>query len=157
MSKTNAMRLLDKQGIVYRVHSYDLSDGQIDGISVAEKIGRPTANVYKTLVSQGSDGEYYVFVVPVAWKLDLKLAAKAVDVKSVEMIKIADISKVTGYIRGGCSPVGMKKEFVTVLDASCLTLDEIVVSSGKIGFQLELNPRDLIGLIKARTADIATA
>ena len=154
-SKTNAMRMLDRQKIPYRVHVYDAADGQIDGISAAEKIGRPRETVYKTLVALGSDGEYYVFVIPVAWKLDLKRAAKAVGVKSVEMIPVADINKVTGYVRGGCSPVGMKKEYVTVLDASCLSLPCIVVSAGKIGLQMEMNPDNLIKAVKARTESIS--
>ncbi|MGE5629873.1 MAG: Cys-tRNA(Pro) deacylase [Caulobacteraceae bacterium] len=145
--KTNAMRILDKAGIQYSTYTYDHSDGLIDGISVAEKIGQPVEKVYKTLVTQGASREYYVFIIPVADELDLKAAAKAVNEKSVEMIKVADINKVTGYIRGGCSPVGMRKEYKTVLNSSCKGLDTIIISAGKIGHQVELSPEDLIGLI----------
>jgi Cys-tRNA(Pro)/Cys-tRNA(Cys) deacylase len=150
------MRILEKLGIVYRAHFYDPSDGRIDGISVAKKIGLPQEAFYKTLVSRGADGEYYVFVIPVAGKLNLKRAAKAVDVKSVEMISAADINKVTGYVRGGCSPIGMKKEYVIVLDSTCNAAERIVVSAGKIGCQLELAPCDLVRITGARMESIAT-
>ena len=152
--KTNAMRILDKAGISYETHTYDSGDGLIDGISVAQKMGQPVERVYKTLVTQGTSREYYVFVIPVAAELDLKSAARAVDEKAVEMIKVADINKVTGYIRGGCSPIGMKKEYRTVLDSSCEALDTIIVSAGKIGHQIELSPADLIGLIGAGMQNI---
>lgn len=144
--KTNAMRLLDKAKISYEIHTYESKDGQIDGISVAEKIGLPVEKVYKTLVTQGHSKEYYVFVIPVAEELNLKAAAKVVGDKSVDMIPVNDINKVTGYIRGGCSPIGMKKNFKTVIDSSCHNLDTIIVSAGKIGFQIELKPSDLLKL-----------
>ncbi len=152
--KTNAMRLLDKAGIAYKTYGYDHVDGQIDGISVAEKIGQPVEKVYKTLVTQGASREYFVFVIPVAEELDLKAAAKAVHEKSVEMIKVADINKITGYIRGGCSPIGMKKEYKTVLDSSSEVLDTIIVSAGKLGHQIELSPRDLANLIHGRLESV---
>lgn len=152
--KTNAMRILDKAGIKYNAYSYDHSDGLIDGISVAKKMGYPVEKVYKTLVTQGTSREYYVFVIPVAAELDLKAAAKSVGEKAVEMIKVADINKVTGYIRGGCSPIGMKKGYKTVLDSSCKGLDTIFVSAGKIGHQIELSPDDLIKLINCKTENI---
>jgi Cys-tRNA(Pro)/Cys-tRNA(Cys) deacylase len=155
-NKTNAMRILDKRGITYRVHDYDASDGRIDGAAVAEKLGRAPETLYKTLVARGVGGEYYVFVIPVAWKLDLKRAAKSVGAKSVEMIPVADINKVTGYIRGGCSPIGMKKQYVTVIDAACLALETIVVSAGRIGSQVELSPGDLATLTNALTETIST-
>ncbi|TJX14155.1 Cys-tRNA(Pro) deacylase [Tissierella creatinini] len=145
--KTNAMRLLDKEKIKYTVHTYENKDGQIDGISVAHKLGIQVEKVYKTLVTQGHSKDYFVFVIPVEKELDLKAAAKAVGEKSVEMIHVADINKVTGYIRGGCSPIGMKKKYKTVIDSSCNALDTIIVSAGKIGFQIELAPRDLISVI----------
>lgn len=145
--KTNTMRILDKAGILYKTHAYDHGDGLVDGISVAAKIGQPVEKVYKTLVTQGTTREYYVFVIPVARELDLKAAAKAVNEKAVEMIKVTDINKVTGYIRGGCSPIGMKKEYKTVLDSSCRELDTFIVSAGKIGHQIELAPKDLAGLL----------
>jgi len=152
--KTNAMRILDTAGIHYNTHTYDCSDGRIDGISVAEKIGKPVERVYKTLVTQGTSKQYYIFVIPVAAELDLKAAARAVGEKAVAMIKVADINKVTGYIRGGCSPIGMKKEYKTVIDSSCETLDTFCVSAGKIGHQIELSPRDLIKLINCTTEHI---
>jgi len=152
--KTNAMRILDKSGIKYNTYEYDHSDGLIDGISVAEKMNQPVENVFKTLVTKGASKEYYVYVIPVAAELDLKTAAKVVGEKSIEMIKVADINKVTGYIRGGCSPIGMKKDFKTVLDNSYQKVDKIIISAGKIGHQIELSPIDLIDLIKCSTADI---
>jgi len=154
-TKTNAMRILDKAKIKYNTYSYDHSDGLIDGVSVANKIGLPVERVYKTLVTQGASREYYVFVIPVAEELDLKAAARAVGEKSVEMIKVADINKVTGYIRGGCSPIGMKKSYKTVLDNSCEKLDTIIISAGKIGQQIELAPSDLMKLINGTTAQVA--
>jgi Cys-tRNA(Pro)/Cys-tRNA(Cys) deacylase len=154
LEKTNVMRILDKAGISYNTYNYDNSDGLIDGISVAEKMGQPVECVYKTLVTQGTSREYYVFVIPVADELDLKVAAKAVGDKAVEMIKVADINKVTGYIRGGCSPIAMKKEYKTILDSSCESLKTFIVSAGKIGHQIELAPSDLIKLINCKTESI---
>ncbi len=153
--KTNAMRALDKAGIKYDTHTYDVVDGQIDGVSVAGKLGQPVEKVYKTLVTQGHSRNYIVFVIPVACELDLKAAARSVDEKSVEMIKVADINKVTGYIRGGCSPIGMKKDYVTVLDSSCEKLDTMIFSAGKIGHQIEMSPADLIRLIKCKVESIS--
>jgi Cys-tRNA(Pro)/Cys-tRNA(Cys) deacylase len=152
--KTNAMRILESEGIPFTAHHYESKDGKIDGISVAEKMGQPVETVYKTLVTMSPQKEYYVFVIPVAEELDLKAAARAVGAKSVEMIKVADINKVTGYIRGGCSPVGMKKQYTTVIDSSCLLLERFYVSAGKIGYQLEIAPRDLIRAVGAETAEI---
>jgi Cys-tRNA(Pro)/Cys-tRNA(Cys) deacylase len=152
--KTNAMRILDKAGIHYGSYTYDHSDGLLDGITVAEKIGQPVERVYKTLVTRGTGREYYVFVIPVAAELDLKAAAKAVGEKAVEMIKVTDINKVTGYIRGGCSPIGMKKEYQTVLDSSCKGLDNFIVSAGKIGHQIQLAPEDLIKLIRCKVESV---
>lgn len=149
------MRILDKAGVSYNTYEYAHNDGLIDGISVAAKIGKPAEKVYKTLVTQGTSREYYVFIIPVAEELDLKAAARAVNEKAVEMIKVADINKVTGYIRGGCSPIGMKKEYRTVLDSSCKGLDSIIVSAGKIGHQIELLPEDLIRLAKCKTESVA--
>lgn len=144
--KTNAMRILDTAKIPYCMYTYE-SDGAIDGVSVAEKIGKSAELVYKTLVTQAQSREYCVFVLPVAAELDLKAAARAVGEKSVEMIKVADINKITGYVRGGCSPIGMKKDYKTVIDDSCLALNTFIISAGKIGLQIELQPRDLIELI----------
>ncbi|WP_036938282.1 Cys-tRNA(Pro) deacylase [Pseudobacteroides cellulosolvens] len=149
------MRILDKAKVKYNTYAYDHSDGLIDGVSVASKMGQPVERVYKTLVTQGTSRDYFVFVIPVAEELDLKAAARAVGQKAVEMIKVADINKVTGYIRGGCSPIGMKKEYKTVIDSSCETLDTIIVSAGKIGHQIELAPSDLIKLANCTTERIA--
>lgn len=142
VTKTNAMRILDKLKIDYEVHTYDSSDGRIDGMSVAEKVGRNPEELYKTLVTKGKK-DYFVFVIPVDKELNLKECAKAVGEKSVEMIPTSDLLKVTGYIRGGCSPVGMKKNYVTVVDSAAQELKTITLSGGKIGIQIELSPSDL--------------
>lgn len=154
-AKTNVMRILEKAGVHFNTYTYDHSDGLIDGISVADKIGQPVEKVYKTLVAKGTSREYFVFIIPVAGELDLKAAARAVNEKAVEMIKVADINKVTGYIRGGCSPIGMKKEYKTVLESSCKELNTIIISAGKIGHQIELNPEDLVKLIHCKVESIA--
>ena len=152
--KTNVMRILDKAKITYKAHTYDHSDGAIDGAAVAEKMGQNPEQVFKTLVTKGAGRDYYVFVVPVLKELDLKKAAKSVSEKHVEMIHVKDINKVTGYIRGGCSPIGMKKQFVTVFDKSAENIETIIVSAGKIGYQIELAPKDLIEIVGAKTAEI---
>ena len=141
--KTNAMRILDSNKIDYDTHSYTTDGEHVDGITVAHAIGRDAKQVYKTLVAQGHSKEYYVFVIPVDQNLNLKKAAKAAGEKSVEMIHVKDINKVTGYIRGGCSPVGMKKLYPTFVHESGQGLEVIIVSGGKIGFQIELKPSDL--------------
>ncbi len=152
--KTNAMRIVEKEKISHSFHTYDAGDGAIDGVSVAHKMGQDERKVYKTLVTKGCGRDYYVFVLPVTAELNLKAAARAVGEKSVEMIPVKDINKVTGYIRGGCSPIGMKKEYRTVIDSSCLSLDTMIFSGGKIGFQIEMAPGDLISLVHAQTAEI---
>lgn len=152
--KTNVMRILDKAKITYKAHTYDHSDGAIDGAAVAEKMGQNPEQVFKTLVTKGAGRDYYVFVVPVLKELDLKKAAKSVGEKHVEMIHVKDINKVTGYIRGGCSPIGMKKQFVTVFDKSAENIEAIIVSAGKIGYQIELAPKDLIEIVGAKTDEI---
>jgi len=148
------MRILDNSNINYNIYTYEVKDSAVDGISVANKLGVAVENVFKTLVTKGHSGDFYVFVVPVAKELNLKAAAKRVGEKSVEMIKVSDMLKITGYIRGGCSPIGMKKNYNTVIDDSSLNLDKIIVSGGKIGFQVEIAPRDLIQLINAETGPI---
>ncbi|MBK5239941.1 Cys-tRNA(Pro) deacylase [Clostridium sp.] len=149
--KTNAMRILDKARISYNAYTYDHSDGLIDGISVALKMGQSTSHVYKTLVTKAGSAEYFVFVIPVADELDLKAAARAVGKKSIQMIVVNDINKVTGYVRGGCSPIGMKKDYKTVLDSACTSLNTFIISGGKIGHQIEMSPKDLINLINCST------
>ena len=154
LEKTTAIRALDKAKLSYTVHTYESDGTAVDGITVAQKTGLPVEKVYKTLVTVGHSREHYVFVIPVAAELDLKAAARSVGEKAVEMIHVADINKLTGYIRGGCSPIGMKKLFATVLDESCLSLDTIVFSAGKIGMQIEMDPRALLEFIGAKTAAI---
>ena len=153
-TKTNVMRILDAAGIRYRPYAYEVRDGKIDGIAVAEKLGQDVRKVYKTLVTRGASGDYLVFVIPVAEELDLKAAAKSVGEKSVSMLHVAEINKVTGYVRGGCSPVGMKKPYRTVIDQSCESLGTMIVSGGRIGAQVELAPGDLIRLTGAGTGKI---
>ncbi|MGM0901474.1 MAG: Cys-tRNA(Pro) deacylase [Bacillota bacterium] len=152
--KTNAMRLLDQKKIAYTMHTYDNKDGKIDGVSVATKINKEPKEVYKTLVAQGTSKDLYVFIIGVEAELDLKKAAKASGEKKVEMLPVKDIQKYTGYIRGGCSPLGMKKQYPTFIDSEAETLHTIVVSAGKIGYQIELAPSDLQLVIDARFVDI---
>lgn len=157
IAKTNAARILDKEKIDYEVMQYDPEDGKIDGVSVAAKIGYPAETVYKTLVAAGSSKQNYVFVIPVADELDLKAAAKAAGEKKIEMVAVKDILGLTGYVRGGCSPLGMKKAFPSFIARQAESLDEIIVSAGKIGMQLKLAPGDLISAINGQYADIITA
>ena len=147
--KTNAVRILDKNKIKYTLHIYE-PDGNVDAISAAAKINFPVERVYKTLVTKGKSGAHYVFVIRADGELDLKKAAASVGEKNVEMIAVKDLLKTTGYIRGGCSPVGMKKLFKTVIDAQAETLETFVVSSGKIGCFMEVSPEELKNLIGAQ-------
>lgn len=153
--KTNVMRVLDQKKIRYAAHEYPHGDAPVDGKTVAALIGADPACVYKTLVTRGNSKKIIVFVIPVEKELDLKLAAKAAGEKSIEMIHVSEITALTGYVRGGCSPIGMKKQYKTILDSSVDALDAMIVSAGKIGAQVELPPRELIGLIRAETADVA--
>jgi len=153
-SKTNAMRILDSNKIEYTTHSYENKDGKIDGIAVAHKINKDVDSVFKTLVTQGHSKEFYVFIIPVAQELDMKKASKVANEKNVELIHVKDINKITGYIRGGCSPLGMKKVFNTFIQEDALLFDTIVFSGGKIGSQIELNPNDLKKVIECSFADI---
>ncbi|WP_348625118.1 Cys-tRNA(Pro) deacylase [Paenibacillus peoriae] len=152
-SKTNAMRILDGQHIQYNIFSYDHQDGKIDGMNVAEKIERAPEMVFKTLIAH-SKQNLFVFVIPVHKELDLKKAAKCAGEKKIEMLPVKDLQKYTGYIRGGCSPIGMKKLYPTFIDQPALELEAIVVSGGKIGTQLELSPHDLAQIIQAQFADL---
>ena len=154
-AKTNAMRILEREKVAYTAHEYPHEEGvAVDGVTVAASIGEDPACVYKTLVTQGSSKNYFVFVIPVAAELDLKAAARSVGEKSVAMIHVADINKVTGYVRGGCSPVGMKKQFPTVFHETAPLYGTICVSAGKIGHQVECDPNALIALLRAKTADV---
>lgn len=154
INKTNAMRILDKEKVVYEMKTYDASDGKIDGISVAKKVGRDENEIFKTIVTIGQSKEIYVFVIPVNKEIDLKKAAKVAGEKKVDMLPLNDLLKVTGYIRGGCSPVGMKKLYKTFIEESAKSLSTIVFSGGKIGMQIEMNPNDLINVISAEYAHI---
>ncbi|MDN3017752.1 Cys-tRNA(Pro) deacylase [Paenibacillus sp. BSR1-1] len=154
LAKTNAMRILDAKKVQYDMLTYDNKDGKIDGVSVAEKIGKDIKEVYKTLVAQGASKNIYVYVIPVAEELDLKKAAKAAGEKKVEMLPVKDIQKWTGYIRGGCSPIGMKKEYKTFIDESCREIQTIVVSAGKIGMQIVLASATLQEVTNACLTDV---
>lgn len=151
--KTNVMRTLEQKKIPYTAHSYD-PDGSIDGVSVAQTLGQPAERVFKTLVTKAASGAYYVFDIPVAENLDLKKAAKAVGEKSIAMLPQKELLGLTGYVHGGCSPVGMKKQFPTVFHKTALGYDAVCVSAGKIGAQVECDPKALIDLLRAKTADI---
>ena len=154
INKTNAMRVLDKLNIAYTFTEYDAKDGKIDGVSVAEKVGKLTDEVFKTLVTQGPSRNYYIFVVPVDKELSLKKCAKVCGEKSVEMIPVKEITKVTGYIRGGCSPLAMKKQYPTFIHETAKDLPEITVSGGKIGLQITLKPQDLLTACGGTFADL---
>ncbi len=151
--KTNAMRILDRNKITYEIIHYEC-DEFIDGLHTLEKTGAPAEQSFKTLVLQGKSGQYYVFVVPVADEIDLKAAAKCVGEKSVEMLHVRDITAVTGYVRGGCSPLGMKKQFPTIIHASAASYPKIYISGGRIGDTIALNPDDLLRTVRGQYADI---
>lgn len=155
-TKTNAIRLLEQQKIQFDVLEYETGDGQVDGVSVAEKIGHPVSCVFKTLVAKASAQKLFVFVIPVAEELDLKAAAKVVGEKKIEMLAVKELLGYTGYIRGGCSPVGMKKLYPTVVDASAREQGSIIVSAGKIGMQMHIQLEDLLAVTKAQLAPIKT-
>ena len=151
--KTNVMRVLEQKKVAYVPHYYP-ADGPVDGCSVAEMTGLAPEKVFKTLVTVGASGKNYVFVIPVAEELDLKKAARAAGEKSVEMIKQAALLPLTGYVHGGCSPVGMKKSFPTFFHESARTLETMAVSAGRVGAQAELSPEALAGLVRARFSDL---
>ncbi|MDE7001857.1 MAG: Cys-tRNA(Pro) deacylase [Lachnospiraceae bacterium] len=152
-NKTNAMRILDTKKIPYKTYTYEC-DEFIDAIQIADMLSLPHEKVYKTLVTQGASKNYFVFVIPIAEELDMKKAARSVGEKSVAMLHVKDINAVTGYIRGGCTAIGMKKQYVTRIDQSALNLDKIIVSGGKLGMQLELTPQDLAAASGAAFAEI---
>lgn len=153
--KTNVMRVLEQKKIPYRAHTYEHQEGVgVDGVTVARSLGQDPECVFKTLVARGASNAIYVFDIPVADNLDLKKAAKAVGEKSIAMIHQKELLPLTGYVHGGCSPVGMKKQYPTVFHETAEIIDTIMVSAGKIGFQVELAPADLIALVGAKTADL---
>lgn len=151
--RTNAMRILESMQIPFEHYTYECKEF-VDGLQIADMLGLPYEKVYKTLVTVGNSRNYFVFVIPIAEELDLKAAARSVGEKSVEMLHVKDINVVTGYIRGGCTAVGMKKQYVTRIDSSAEALEKMIVSGGRIGSQLELAPADLARAAKAEFADI---
>lgn len=151
--KTNVMRVLDAKKVSYDSHSYE-ADPTLSGAQIAGILGEKPACVFKTLVTQGKSGSYYVFVVPVAEELDLKKAAKAANEKSVAMIKQKELLPLTGYVHGGCSPIGMKKRFPTFIHETAPSFEKVFVSAGKVGYQIELSPNDLISVAECEVADI---
>lgn len=151
--KTNAMRILEQQKIPHTVNLYDCP-AFVDGVQVADQLGQPYERSFKTLVAVGRSGGHYVFVVPIAEEVDLKAAARAVGEKAVELIPVKELLPLTGYVRGGCTPIGMKKAFPTVIHESVLQYEEVIISGGRIGAQICISPEDLIRVTRAQTADI---
>lgn len=151
--KTNAMRILESKGISFETHTYEC-DEFIDAIHIADMLGQPYDKMYKTLVTQGSNKNYFVFVIPIAEELDLKKAARSVGEKSVAMIPVKDINQVTGYIRGGCTPIGMKKQYVTRVAEEAILQERVIISGGKLGMQIELEPEELLNACDGEYADI---
>ena len=151
--KTNAMRILETKKIPYTTHTYEC-DEFIDAIQIADMLSLPYEKVYKTLVTQGTSKNYYVFVIPIAEELDMKKAAKSVNEKSITMLHVKDINTVTGYIRGGCTAIGMKKQYTPRIEQAAQGQDQIIVSGGKLGMQIELSPQDLATAAIAEFADI---
>ena len=151
--KTNVMRVLDSLGILYESHFYE-EDASLSGVDVAAILGEDADHVFKTLVTQGKSGQFYVFVIPVKEELDLKKAARASGEKAIVMIKQKELLPLTGYIHGGCSPIGMKKQFPGFLDETAELFDTVCVSAGKVGAQVELSPQDLIRAAELTLADL---
>lgn len=151
--KTNAMRILDRNKIPYKVNCYECEEF-VDGVHIADQLGQDYAVSFKTLVMAGKSGQYYVFALPVDKEVDMKKAARAVGEKSLEMVHVKDINKVTGYIRGGCTPIGMKKNYPTIIHESAEKLSEMIVSGGKLGVQIMLAPEDLRNVTGGEYADI---
>ena len=151
--KTNVMRVLDGKKIRYEGHTYE-PDATMSGEEIARVLGEDADRVFKTLVTQGKSGQYYVFVVPVKEELDLKKAAKAVNEKAISMIKQKELLPLTGYVHGGCSPIGMKKQFKTAIHLTAKDHEAVFVSAGKVGYQVELSPEDLAEVSGAQFADI---
>ena len=154
VTKTNAVRLLEQQNINYNLLEYTIDDNQVDRVTVANKVGHPVTHVFKTLVATAGTGKFFVFVIPVSEELNLKACAKVAGEKKIEMLHVKDLLPTTGYIRGGCSPVGMKKLFPTFIDASAARLEYLVVSAGKIGMQIQLIPNDLIHVTRGNFAKL---
>ncbi len=151
--KTNAVRILDKHKVKYTLNTYTC-EKFIDGVTVADRLGQPYESSFKTLVAVGKSGGHYVFVIPIAEEVDLKAAARAVGEKAVELIAVKELLPLTGYMRGGCTSIGMKKAFPTVIHESVLAFDEVIISGGRVGLQIQLAPADLLKVTGAKTAYI---
>lgn len=151
--KTNAMRILDKQKIPYTINTYECEEF-VDAVAVADQLGQAYEQSFKTLVAVGKSGGHFVFVVPIAEELDLKAAARAVGEKAVELIHVKELFPLTGYIRGGCTPIGMKKAFPTVIHQSAAGFDTVIISGGRIGAQIFLSPTDLVKVTRGKLADV---
>ncbi|MBN2221751.1 MAG: Cys-tRNA(Pro) deacylase [Vallitaleaceae bacterium] len=156
MKKTNVMRILDAQKIEYTTYEYTITDGKTDGLTVAAKVGQDPEKVFKTLVTRGHSKEYYVFVIPVGQELNLKKAAVVTQEKKIEMIAMKELLPLTGYVHGGCSPIGMKKKFATFLHESAKLHESIIFSAGKIGAQVELKVDDLLQVIQVELVDLVS-
>lgn len=154
IEKTNAMRMLDQSNIPYETGEYEYDESDLSGDHVADYLGISKEEIFKTLVTRGNDNELYVFVVPVSGELDLKKAAAAAGVKKVEMIHVKEISNLTGYLRGGCSPIGMKKQYPTFIDETAILFDKIYISGGKRGLQIIIDPQVLADFTGAKLVDI---
>ena len=152
--KTNVMRVLEQKKISYTPHSYPHGENAVDGVTVAKLTGLASEKVFKTLVTRGASKKNYVFVIPVAEELDLKKAAKAVGEKSVAMLHVKDLLPLTGYVRGGCSPIGMKKQFFTTFQVQAEELNRVAVSAGKIGCQVILDPKEIVKLVRGQFGDV---
>lgn len=152
--KTNAMRMLDRSKIPYEVNTYEVSEKHMDGESVAEKVGVDPGLVYKTLVLENTNHAHFVFVIPVRESLDMKAAAHAVGEKKLHLMPLDDLKKITGYIRGGCSPIGMKRAFPTIIDQQAMDIDTLYVSGGERGTQIKIDVRDLINVTKAKIVEV---
>ena len=153
MVKTNAMRILDSNNIEYKEYVLDIKEA-LDGVTCANMLGLDLDRTFKTLVTQGKSGNYYVFVIPVDKKLDLKKAANSVNEKNVEMLPMKNLLSITGYVHGGCSPIGMKKVFNTVIDKSALLYDKIIFSGGKIGYFIEIDVKDIVKVLNVKYDDL---
>lgn len=151
--KTNAMRILERSKIPYKLNRYECKEF-IDGVHIADMLGQRYDMSFKTIVTIGKSGGYYVFALSVDKELDLKKAAKAASEKNVELLPVKDINKVTGYIRGGCTPIGMKKQYPVIIHESALVFDEIIISGGRIGEQIFISPKDLLSVTNGKTADV---
>lgn len=154
MIKTNAMRLLESQGIVFKTQDYEVDENDLSGEHVAHQVGKPADQVFKTLILRGENAGYFVCCIPSNFEVDLKKAARAIKDKKAEMIHLKDLQRITGYIRGGCSPVGMKKDFPTFIDETAILFDEILISAGVRGTMMIIEPNDLINYVNAEIIDL---